>query len=95
MSELDHNPIPNTVATVAFSSATSLDQPKTDVSVSSKTTSTRVTRASAAQQRTKLIKIAPAPPNKTKNLNSWVQTPLTREKTRRKTYSSEQHGAHF
>lgn len=82
MSELDHIPI-----------ATTMGKPSklltTTVSVSSKTTSARVTRASAAQQRTKLIKIAPAPPNKTTNISSSVQAPLTREKTRRKMYNSD------
>lgn len=70
MTELDR--IPTTTATkttTATSSAITSDvsQAKTsDISASPlpvKSIRTRVTRASAAQQRTKLIKIAPAPPN--------------------------------
>lgn len=67
MSELDRIPT-TTITTSAPSSVSPLKRPTITTSVSLRTTRTRVTRASSAQQRTKLIKIAPAPPNKTKNL---------------------------
>lgn len=68
MAELDR--MPTTTTTPATASASSDVLQSNSISVSSaspmKTTRARVTRATTAQQRTKLIKIAPAPPNNTK-----------------------------
>lgn len=73
MAELDRIPtgiVMKTIATTTTASATTSDEFQSkNGNVSSsplpvKATRTRVTRAvTAAQQRTKLIKIAPAPPN--------------------------------
>lgn len=56
MTELDRIPTTTTTAPSPVSHLKSLTVP---TPVSSKTTRTRITRATAAQQKTKLIKIAP------------------------------------
>lgn len=59
MAELDRIPTTTTAAPSHLSSTT---EQNLSTPISAKTTRTRVTRATAAQQKTKLIKIAPAPP---------------------------------
>lgn len=67
MAELDRIPAITTIPTTAATTCADVLQSTIGIVSSSplpgKTTRTRVTRASAAQQKTKLIKIAPAPPN--------------------------------
>lgn len=72
MVELDRVTSPN-VNTSSITMATSKSSAMniTTTTVASKNSKTRLTRATAAQQR-KLIKIAPAPPNCNKNFISCL-----------------------
>lgn len=70
MAELDQIPT-TTTSPVAQSKKISIAA----TPVTSKVGRTRVTRASTAQQRTKLIKIAPAPPNNKKDLITCMMEP--------------------
>lgn len=61
MTELDRIPAPPSPSPVLAKKQTATTP------ITSKSTRTRITRATAAQQKTKLIKIAPAPPNNNKS----------------------------
>lgn len=77
MAELDRIP---TTTTTPPCPATESKKLLIATPVSSKSGRARVTRASTAQQRTKLIKIAPAPPNNKKNLISLYDGTTTLNK---------------
>lgn len=72
MAELDRIPTTTTTPPSPVSQSKKLT---IATSVTSKGARTRVTRATTSQQRTKPIRIAPAPPNKNENLVSCIMEP--------------------